>query len=79
MKELIATTLGEELRQLRKKQGLSQQELSFRTDIDRSFLSQLENGKQLPTIHTLFRLAEALEVNPSVIISNVEKAVKQQS
>ncbi|MCB9216566.1 MAG: helix-turn-helix transcriptional regulator [Ignavibacteria bacterium] len=72
MKEDIASAFGAVVRQLRIDRGLSQQEVSFRTDIDRSFLSQLETGRQLPT---LFRLAEALNIKPSTILQRVEKAI----
>lgn len=75
MKEDIASAFGSVLRQIRIDRGLSQQEVSFRTDIDRSFLSQLETGRQLPTLLTLFRLADAFNIKPSTILQRVEKSI----
>jgi len=65
--------LGDELRKARHKAGLTQEELSFRAKIDRTYISMLEHNKKSPTVDVLFRLCDALGVTPSRILARVEK------
>jgi transcriptional regulator with XRE-family HTH domain len=53
-----------QIRKLRKKQGVTQFELSLRTEISQSFLACLENGKKQPSVLTLIRIADALQISP---------------
>ena len=55
--------------------GFSQQELSFQTDIGRSFLSELETGRKLPTLLTIYRLSKVLDVSLTELMAEVEKAL----
>jgi len=57
--------LGDELRKARQKAGLSQEELSFRAKIDRTYITMLEHDKKSPTLDVLFRLCDALGVPAS--------------
>lgn len=65
--------LGEELRKARLKAGMTQEELSFAAEVDRSYISQLERGLKSPTVDTLLRLCRALGASASRIIARVEK------
>ena len=65
------------LQRLRKAKGLSQEELSFRSQLDRTFISRLEGGLRQPTISTIIRLAEALGVSASSIVAEVEDALNE--
>jgi len=53
--------------------GLSQEALALNADVDRTFVSQIERGVNQPSLATLFKLCEALEVRPSTLLSMVEK------
>lgn len=64
--------LGAELKKSRETAGLTQEELAFQANVDRSYISQLENDKKSPTLEMLFRLCDVLEVKPSVLISQIE-------
>ncbi|MCL2265421.1 MAG: helix-turn-helix domain-containing protein [Treponema sp.] len=44
--------------------GISQMELSLRSNLSQSFIANIEKGKKQPSVLTLIRIAEALEVNP---------------
>jgi transcriptional regulator with XRE-family HTH domain len=68
---------GAVLRQARLAANLTQ-ELSFRAGVDRSYVSQLENGHKSPTLDVLFLLAEALGVRASALIARVEDRRQQQ-
>jgi transcriptional regulator with XRE-family HTH domain len=64
---------GEHLRQVRKEARLSQEELGFRTGLDRTYISLLERGKKSPTLVTFFRLCHVLDQKPDVFIASVYK------
>lgn len=64
------------LRDLRLKSGLSQESLGFAADLQRNYISLMELGQNQPTITTIFKLASALEIQPSELIKLVEKEIK---
>jgi len=66
--------LGDELRKARQDAALTQEQLSFAANIDRSYISQLENNRKSPTVDVLFRICDALNVSPSQVIARVEKS-----
>jgi len=49
--------------------GVSQMELSLRSDMSQSFIANIEKGKKQPSVLTLIRIANALEVNPQDFFS----------
>ncbi|OLN21333.1 transcriptional regulator [Domibacillus antri] len=67
------------LKKYRKAAGLSQEQLALESGLDRTYISFLERGHRKPTIHTLFRLCSALNVQPSVFIQEVEKIIENSS
>nr|DAZ62842.1 MAG TPA: helix-turn-helix domain protein [Caudoviricetes sp.] len=53
-----------DIKGIRKKKGISIRELSKKTNISRSYLSELENNKKInPTLQSLLKIASALNVN----------------
>ena len=70
--------LGIELRKARKAAGLTQERLAFAANLDRTYISQLENDKKSPTLDVLFRLCEALGVSAAKLIARVERARRRQ-
>jgi len=54
----------ENIKSTRIRKGISQMELSLRSNLSQSFVANIEKGKKQPSILTLIRIAEALEVNP---------------
>lgn len=66
--------LGDVLRTCREKAELTQEEVSFAANIDRSYLSQLENDHKSPTVDLLFRICDALGVSAAEVIARVEQA-----
>ncbi|HAC65429.1 MAG TPA: XRE family transcriptional regulator [Cyanothece sp. UBA12306] len=63
---------GKVVQRLRKSKGLSQEELSSSSGLDRTFISRLESGLRQPTISTIIKLAEALNVSAASIVAEVE-------
>ena len=63
--ETINRNIGNQLKNLRKQAGLTQQELADRTELTKGFISQLERGQVSPSIVTLLDLIECLGTTPS--------------
>lgn len=72
----INKAFGEVLKQKRVHNSISQEELAYLSNLDRTFISMLERGKRQPSLKTIFVLADALETLPSQLISEVEKKLK---
>ena len=68
----ISNAFGKALRDQRVKAGITQEQLGLEADLRRTFVSLLELGQQQPTITTIFKLAKALNLLPSELISKVE-------
>lgn len=60
---LTPSNLSEKIQSLRKKLGLNQGELADRAGINRSYLSQVENGHSSPTMEVVERIAQGLGVS----------------
>lgn len=58
----ILIKLGINIRIYRKRMKLTEDELSKLTKIDRSYLSDIEKGKENPTIKIIKKIADALHV-----------------
>ena len=65
--------LGEVLREARNAAGMTQEELAYAAQVDRTYISQIENDKKSPTVDMLFRLCEAMNASPAKLIAKVEK------
>lgn len=51
-----------QVREIRRARHLSQRQLASRMQVPRTYISKIENGKAIPTLGSLERLANALEV-----------------
>jgi transcriptional regulator with XRE-family HTH domain len=60
--------LGTNLRDARKRLGLTQEEVGERSGVHPTEVSRIEAGKRDPRISTLLRLARALEVRPGELL-----------
>lgn len=64
---------GGHLRALRRAKGWTSQEaFAHHVGMDRTYISGLERGVRNPTLDVLMRLAEALEVSPSELLSTLD-------
>jgi transcriptional regulator with XRE-family HTH domain len=57
-----------QVRDIRKARHLSQRQLAGRMQVPRTYISKIENGKAIPTLGSLERLAAALEVDISQLV-----------
>ncbi|MBR0087611.1 MAG: helix-turn-helix transcriptional regulator [Lachnospiraceae bacterium] len=63
--EKVTSEIGKKIRDLRKQNGLTQQELADRAELTKGFISQLERGQVSPSVVTLMDLIEILGTTPS--------------
>jgi len=66
----IYKKVGENIREIRKKQGMSQEKLSELSRIDPKSIIQIENGKRNPTLKTLKKIALALKVDLPTLLQS---------
>lgn len=72
MNKSLAKAFGSVLKELRTQAGISQENLAYECELDRSFISMLERGLRIPTLDTLFKIASPLKKAPQEIIKLVE-------
>lgn len=70
---MVESVFGEILQVLRKEKKLTQEELAFRSGLDRTYISLMERGLRVPTLATLFKLSRALNVEPEEVILLIKK------
>lgn len=70
-KSHILKLVGKRIKDIRESKGLSQVELvgKMQGEIDPTNISRIEAGRTNPTLFTLFRLAEALEVDITELVN----------
>jgi transcriptional regulator with XRE-family HTH domain len=68
----VALRFGENLRRVRRRAGLSQDELAARASLHRTEIGMLENGLRVARITTMIQLAGALGVEPGELIEGID-------
>jgi transcriptional regulator with XRE-family HTH domain len=74
----LSIAFGKVLRKLRLKAGLTQEELGLEAGLQRNFISVLELAEKEPSLATAFKVADALAIRPSKLISLVEKELERE-
>jgi transcriptional regulator with XRE-family HTH domain len=65
---------GSKVRELRKERGMSQEVLAEAANVNRSYLSEIEQGIVSPTIVVVLRLAKAFGVPASALVDDFTAA-----
>ncbi|WP_407358043.1 helix-turn-helix domain-containing protein [Microbacterium sp. LTA6] len=60
---------GARVREIRIGHGWSQEDFAHRASLDRTYVSGIERGRRNPTLDIIHRLAQALDVHPSDLLS----------
>jgi transcriptional regulator with XRE-family HTH domain len=68
---------GKAAREIRKERGLSQEQAALDSGIDRAYVGHIERATKTPTTTTIFKLADALGVRPSVIFARAEELLER--
>ena len=58
---------------------MTQEQLAFDADVDRTYISMLENDKKSPTVEMLFRLCDAMDIAASEVIRGIERGDSDES
>lgn len=61
-------TMGDRIRETRKKQGLTQEQLSEKIDITLEYMSQIERGLKTPSMQVFIKLVEILDVSADYLL-----------
>ena len=70
---------GRVIRKMRTQKHMTQELLSGFAGIARSHLSMIENGTKQANMETLWRIALALEITPSQLVTAIEEEMAQQN
>lgn len=71
----VRIALAEQIRTLRVRSGMSQEDLAFKCDLHRTYISQIERRQKSPTIDSLERIAAALQTTPSTLLKLAEASM----
>lgn len=72
-KNKVLIKIGSNIKKIRKKERLSQEELAFKTGLHRTYIGSVERGEKNITILNLIKIANSLEVDPTFFLNLNEK------
>jgi transcriptional regulator with XRE-family HTH domain len=71
MSEDVQARFGKRLRALRKKHGWTQEALSYKLGLDRTYLSDIENGRMNVSIVNLEIIAKGFDISLAKLLSGI--------
>lgn len=66
-----AAHIGARISDTRRRYTMTHDQLAARTGIDSSNIRSYESGRAMPSIHTLLRIASALDVDPGYLLEGL--------
>ena len=67
----IRERLGKEISRIRKERNLSQDNLAVDSNLDRSYLAEVEEGKANPSLKVLCKITEGLNIQLWQLLINI--------
>jgi transcriptional regulator with XRE-family HTH domain len=67
-----------QVRDIRRARHLSQRQLAGRMQVPRTYISKIENGKAIPTLGSLERLADALEIDVCQLVRDTRSRREEE-
>ena len=67
----IAAAFGAKVKNIRTRQGMTQEALAEASGLHPTFISNVERGYRVPTLPTVLRLANGLGIAPSTLIDGL--------
>jgi transcriptional regulator with XRE-family HTH domain len=64
----IKRNFGQRLRDIRKKNGLSQETLALMCGLDRTYIGGVERGERNISLVNIYKIARALKIKPEVLL-----------
>jgi len=71
---IVLGVIGDELRKARKRAGLSQEQLAFRANLTRNYISLVELNRNSPTLDTLLGICHAAGAKAWVLVRRIEES-----
>jgi XRE family transcriptional regulator, regulator of sulfur utilization len=68
---------GQAIRELREERGISQEAFALKSSIDRSHYGGMERGERNPSLTSIIKIANALDVPPSAIHTRAEQLLSK--
>jgi len=68
----IKHKFAQRMRLLRNEAGISQEELAFKSKLDRTYINSVENGKRNISIVNIEKIAKALGISVSEFFNNTD-------
>lgn len=72
---VIDDAFGKVIKKQRLFEEFTQEAISEETGLARSYISELEMGKKDPSLFTIFKIAKALKIKPSLLIDEIEQQI----
>ena len=64
----ISAKLGDNIKRIRTRKKMSQGDIARALEVDRGYISNIENGKKNPTLATIKKLADALGISANELL-----------
>lgn len=71
-KKKILIEFGDKVRELRKGMGISQEELSYKADLHRTYIGMIERAEKNITLLNIEKIAKALNVEISELLKFIK-------
>lgn len=69
MKTTENIAFGKRVAELRKNAGFSQEQFAFECNVDRTYIGTIERGEKSPTLNTIAKIADALNITKSELFN----------
>ena len=69
----ISVAVAETLRELRQKKGVSQEKLAEAIDSHQVYISEIENGKKIPSLSVIYKTAQFFNLSLSDFAALIEE------
>lgn len=70
--------LGNRVRELREERKMTQAELAEQADLSTNYIGEIERGEAQATLESLFAVMDALEANPSLLFTPLDRPENKQ-
>ncbi|WP_088225807.1 helix-turn-helix transcriptional regulator [Desulfosporosinus sp. FKB] len=70
MEDIIKDRISKNLKYFRKLKGLTQEKLAEKIEVSPMYISYLERSSKIPSLVILFKIANALDIDPGLLIQD---------
>lgn len=74
----MTISFGRIVKNIREERGISQEILAGRADLNRSYVGEVERGTAMPSLNTITKIANALNLSASDLLARHEHYEKSQ-